>query len=198
MAKLGLAAPAGVRVVMRVVMLAIVVGCGGVPATVTPSRAPTAAASVSVAPDLPSSAAATAASVASERPHPPDEPSNEAPLATLLVDGDLQHPGEVGGFDFMRYSQSAPWMPATALDRVDVKAGSDLRITLDDEATVAEWSAAYAAADDPAGSVLVGLGTGTATAGFGAPPPGDWVLSVNVVYGGGAGSGAYYWHVVVS
>jgi hypothetical protein len=192
-AKLCFAAPTGVRVVM----LAIVVGCGGVPATVTPSPAPTAAASVSVAPDLPSSAAATAAIVASERPHPPDEPSNEAPLATLLVDGDLQHPGEVGGFDFMRYSQSAPWLPATALDRVDVKAGSDLRVTLD-EATVAEWSAAYAAADDPAGSVLVGLGTGTATAGFGAPPPGDWVLSVNVVYGGGAGSGAYYWHVVVS
>jgi hypothetical protein len=193
MAKLRLAAPTGVRVAM----LAIVVGCGGEPATVPPSPAPTAAASVSVAPDLPSSAAATAASVASERPHPPDEPSNEAPLATLLVDGDLQHPGEVGGFDFMRYSQSAPWLPATALDRVDVKAGSDLRVTLD-EATVAEWSAAYAAADDPAGSVLVGLGTGTATAGFGAPPPGDWVLSVNVVYGGGAGSGAYYWHVVVS
>jgi hypothetical protein len=193
MAKLRLAAPTGVRVAM----LAIVVGCGGEPATLPPSPAPTAAASVSVAPDLPSSAAATAASVASERPHPPDEPSNEAPLATLLVDGDLQHPGEVGGFDFMRYSQSAPWLPATALDRVDVKAGSDLRVTLD-EATVAEWSAAYAAADDPAGSVLVGLGTGTATAGFGAPPPGDWVLSVNVVYGGGAGSGAYYWHVVVS
>jgi hypothetical protein len=186
------------RAGVPVAMMAILVACAGQPAGATPAPTPTAAPSVeAVTPVPPSAPPATASPVASDQPAATAASSNEAPLATLVVDGDAQHPGEVGGFDFERYTQSAPWLPATALERIDVAAGSDLRVRLDDRATVAEWSASYAAADDSSGSVLMGLGSGGPTAGFGAPPPGDWVVSVNVVYGDGAGSGSYYWHVVV-
>jgi hypothetical protein len=187
------------RAGVPVAMMAILAGCAGQPARATAAPTPTAVPSGEApTPDPPSAPPATASPVASDQPAATAASSNEAPLATLVVDGDAQHPGEVGGFGFERYTQSAPWLPATALDRIDVAAGSDLRVQLDDRATVAEWSASYAAADDSSGIVLTPLGTGGASAGFGAPPPGDWVVSVNVVYGGGAGSGAYYWHVVVS
>jgi hypothetical protein len=127
----------------------------------------------------------------------PGGSSNEAPAATLIVGG-AAFPGEVGGFDFGTYTQSAPWLPAVALDRVEIVDGSSLRIELDRRATIAEWAASYAPADEPAGDGLIGLGSGDGNAQFDAPPPGDWVLSVTVVYGDGAGTGAYYWHIVVS
>ena len=198
MSKLGFLGRGG----LLLAVLAIASGCAAMPAPearegTSPAAVPPSRPAVTTPlPDSPPSE--TAATVPPDQPRPTDAPRNEAPLATLLVDGTGQHPGEVGGFDFGRYTQGAPWLPATALDRIEVDAGSDLRIQLDERATVAEWAASYAAADDPTGSVLRPLGSGTAIAGFGAPPPGDWVIAVTVVYGGGAGSGAYYWHVAVS
>ncbi len=127
----------------------------------------------------------------------PGESSNEAPVATLIVDG-AAFPGEVGGFDFGTYTQSAPWVPAAGLDRVEIVDGASLGVELDRRATSAEWAASYAPADEPAGDGLVALGSGAGTAQFETPPPGDWVVSVTIVYGDAAGTGAYYWHVVVT
>lgn len=126
----------------------------------------------------------------------PGRQTSEAPAATLSAGG-MSFAGEVGGFDFRTATQSAPWLPASALDVAVVPAGSRLRVDLDAQATIAEWAASYAAADDTAGDDLVPLGSGPAPASFDAPPPGDWVLSVTIVFGDGAGSGAYYWHVAV-
>lgn len=121
--------------------------------------------------------------------------ANEAPVATLVT-ATGRHPGDVGGYDFTSFTQSAPWLPAAALDRVDVAAGESLRVELDGRASIAEWTAAYAAAADVSGDRLVGLGSGAAAVAFAAPPVGDWVVTVTVVYADGLGSGAYYWHVV--
>lgn len=128
---------------------------------------------------------------------PPADQSADVPVASLVVEGQ-RYPGEIGGYTFGRVSSSAPWLPAFALDQVTIPAGVQLRVELDDRATIAEWHARYAAAGDTAAFVITGLDDGTSpVAEFRAPPPGDHVLSVVVTYGGGAGNGAYYWHVVV-
>lgn len=128
----------------------------------------------------------------------PAGPTTEAPLATLLAGG-AAHPGEVGGFDFGTATQSSPWLPATALDRVDVAAGTPLRVVLDGRGAIADWAAGYARADDTAGDAVTALASGAGPeASFEAPPAGDWVLSVTVVYADGAGTGAYYWHLVIA
>ncbi|HEX5015640.1 MAG TPA: PPC domain-containing protein [Candidatus Limnocylindrales bacterium] len=127
---------------------------------------------------------------------PPDEPA-DTPVASLIVDGQ-RYPGEIGGYTFGRITSSAPWLPAFALDQVTVPAGSRLTVELDDKATIAGWTARYAAAGDTAAFVVTGLGSdNSSTAVFRPPPPGDWVLSVEVTYGGGVGNGAYFWHLVV-
>ena len=122
---------------------------------------------------------------------------SDAPAAVLVVGG-KRHPGEVGGFTFGTYSQSAPWSPATALDSVGVPAGSTLGVELDDRATIASWTARLATAADLTADTVTGIGEGDGpVASFAAPPVGDWVISLTVTYGEGLGSGAYYWHVVV-
>jgi hypothetical protein len=178
--------------------LVVAVGCTSLTATQMPE--PTSAPAASV-PETHATQRPSATGTHAGTPSPPhasDPVWNEAPLATLVVDDAERYPGEAGGFDFGGYTQSAPWLPATALDRVEVAAGADLRVELDERATVAEWAASYAAADDPTGDEVVGLGSGAAGATFDGPPAGAWVVSVTVVYGGGAGTAAYYWHVIVS
>jgi hypothetical protein len=127
----------------------------------------------------------------------PPSPPADVPVAFLVVDGE-RHPGEIGGYVFGRETSSAPWLPATAVEQVTIPAGADIRVELDDRATIAEWRARYAAADDRTGDALTSLGEATSpTVEFDAPPTGAWVASVVITYGGGLGDGAYYWHLVV-
>jgi hypothetical protein len=157
-------------------------------ATASPSVVPSTA-TATATPALPS------ASVGSGTATPPAV--SDAPVAVLVVGG-KRHPGEVGGFTFGTYSQSAPWLPATALDTVEVPAGSTLGVELDDRATIAGWTARLATAADLTADAVTGIGEGAGpTASFAAPPVGDWVVSLTVTYGEGLGSGAYYWHVMV-
>jgi hypothetical protein len=122
---------------------------------------------------------------------------SDAPLAFLVVDAN-RYPGEVGGFTFGRYSQSAPWLPAKALDSITVPAGAQLRVELDDRATIDGWMARVATAADVTADSVAGLAEGGgALVAFGAPAPGDWVVSVTITYGEGLGSGAYFWHLIV-
>lgn len=121
---------------------------------------------------------------------------SDAPGASLVGGGE-SHPGEIGGFTFGGSSQSAPWLPATSLSTVEVAAGIPLAVELDERATIAEWAARVAPADDVTGDVVSGLAEGRGpVAAFAGPATGDWVLSVTITYGDGLGSGAYYWHVV--
>lgn len=136
-----------------------------------------------------------------ESPPSPVSPSvpaiSDAPLAFLLVGGE-RFPGEVGGFTFGPYTQSAPWLPARALDTVALEPGADVRIVLDDRAAIEAWSARLAAADDVTGDAVAQLASGSGmVAAFAAPGAGDWVLAISITYTGGRGDGIYFWHVVV-
>lgn len=134
--------------------------------------------------------------VVSSEPATPS-PASDAPVALLAIGAD-RHPGEVGGFTFGSYSQSAPWLPATALETVAIPAGATLRVELDRRATIASWTARLATAADMTADAVMGLAEGDGpSATFAPPPSGDWVLSVTITYGKGQGSGAYYWHLVV-
>jgi hypothetical protein len=146
-------------------------------------------------------AAATPAdspSETSDSPTPTPAEVSDAPVATLVVGAQL-HPGEVGGFTFGRFSESAPWLPATALETVQVEPGSDLRVELDGRATIKDWTARIATAADVTADAVKSLASGAGrVAAFTVREPGDWVVSVTITYGEGLGSGAYYWHLKVN
>ncbi len=131
-----------------------------------------------------------------------DEPSNhptmsEAPAAFLVLGGN-RFAGEVGGFTFGTSGQDAPWLPASALDRIDLAAGSKVRVELDGRAAIAAWTARIATAADTTADNVTGLAEDDGpTAEFAAPAKGDWVLSLTITYGEGRGSGAYYWELGV-
>ena len=121
---------------------------------------------------------------------------SNAPLAFLVIGTD-RHTGKVGGFTFGRYSESAPWLPATALDSINVASGAELRVELDERGTIEGWTARIATAADVTADAVASLGEGVGpVAAFDAPAAGDWVVSVTITYGGGLGSGAYFWHLI--
>ncbi len=176
------------RRVGGVVVMAIGLVVGGCSAT--PTTPPTPSAGADATP-----AASPSGTLESA---PPATPAvSDAPLATLVI-GAQRHPGEVGGFTFGRFSDSAPWLPATALDTVRVRAGTELRVELDDRATMQDWTARIATAADVTADAVTGLASGVGpAAAFAAPSSGDWVVSVTITYGEGLGSGAYYWHLII-
>jgi hypothetical protein len=158
-------------------------GCSVTPPTPSPGAVATPAASPS--------------GTLESAPPPPTPAVSDAPLATLVI-GAQRHPGEVGGFTFGRFSDSAPWLPATALDTVRVRAGTELRVELDERATMQDWTARIATAADVTADRVTGLASGVGpAAAFTAPRSGDWVVSVTITYGEGLGSGAYYWHLII-
>jgi hypothetical protein len=163
------------------------------PSIATPSPPSPSASEVAVVATAEATATETAGSVAPATPGA----VSDAPLAFLVVDAN-RYPGEVGGFTFGRYSQSAPWLPAKALDSITVPAKAELRVELDDRATIDGWTARVATAADETADSVAGLAEGRgAVVAFGAPAPGDWVVSVTITYGDSLGSGAYFWHVIV-
>ena len=184
------------RAVHSVVVLAIGVAVGACTAA-APPRA-------STSPPSPSPPAIEA--VATPAPTPtvalesvvPATPAavSNAPLAFLVIGAD-RHTGKIGGFTFGRYSESAPWLPAPALDPIDVASGAELRVELDTRGTIDGWAARIATAADLTADAVVGLAEGRGpAAAFVAPAAGDWVVSVTITYGGGLGSGAYFWHLI--
>ena len=184
------------RAVHSVVVLAIGIAVGACTADTPPSAStsppsPSPSAIEAVATPAPTPTVA----VESVVPATPTAVSN-APLAFLVIGTD-RHTGKVGGFTFGRYSESAPWLPATALDSIDVAAGAELRVELDERGTIDGWAARIAAAADVTADAVVGLAEGGGpAAAFDAPAAGDWVVSVTITYGDGLGSGDYFWHLV--
>ena len=173
----------------RAVHSVVVFAIGVVVGACTPGAPP----SASTAPPSPSRSASEA--IESVVPGTPAAVSN-APLAFLVIGAD-RHTGKVGGFTFGRYSESAPWLPATALDSVKVASGAELRVELDERGTIEGWTARIATAADVTADAVASLAEGVGpVAAFDAPAAGDWVVSVTITYGGGLGSGAYFWHLI--
>ena len=184
------------RAVHSVVVLAIGVAVGACTAATPPSAVPSLpSASPSAVEAAASPAPTPTVTVESVVPATPGAVSN-APLAFLVIGTD-RHPGEVGGYTFGRYSDSAPWLPASALDPINVASGAELRVELDERATIDGWAARIATAADVTADAVAGLAEGRGpAAAFNAPEAGDWVVSVTITYGGGLGSGAYFWHLI--
>ncbi|HET9457767.1 MAG TPA: hypothetical protein VFO78_10525 [Candidatus Limnocylindrales bacterium] len=181
-------------------LLLATAGCSAPAPRPPPTTGPDATATVGAARTA-SPPAEPGASGLGESPPSPLSPSvpaiSDAPLAFLVV-GDERFPGEVGGFTFGPYTQSAPWLPARALETVALEPGADVRIVLDDRAAIEAWSARLATADDVTGDAVAQLASGSGVvAAFAAPAAGDWVLAVSITYAGGLGDGTYFWHVIV-
>ena len=161
------------------------------PPTGPPSATPSPSAGVAVSTPVPS------ATVVAGSAQPTPATVSDAPLAFLIIGPD-RHVGEVGGFTFGRSTDSAPWLPATALDTIREQPRAKLHVELDERATIQDWAARIATAADVTADAVSGLGGGLGPIPvFGAPGTGDWVLSVTITYGQGLGSGAYYWHLIV-
>jgi hypothetical protein len=184
------------RAVHSVVVLAIGVAVGACTAAAPPSASTSPPSPRPSAVEVVASPAPTpTVTVESVAPATPGAVSN-APLAFLVIGAD-RHPGEVGGFTFGRYSESAPWLPAAALDSINVASGAELRVELDERATIDGWAARIATAADVGADAVAGLAEGGGpTAAFDTPAAGDWVVSVTITYGGDLGSGAYFWHLI--
>lgn len=167
---------------------------GTAPPAVSSASAPAATESLPTrSPAVPTPSPVTPASDAPT----PSRPPSEAPVATLVVSGN-RFAGEVGGFTFGPHTDSAPWLPATAIDTVRIGDGAEPTIELDDRATIAGWTLRLADASDVTADDVAGLAEGSGPPiSFRAPPAGDWVLSASITYGSGAGDGTYYWHLLV-
>ncbi len=125
------------------------------------------------------------------------EPTLQPPPAATLVAGGAEAIGRVGSYVWAGGSDAAPWFPATALHPVQVDAGSEATVALAPDVDVASWTARSAAADDPTAETVTPLGSGAGRPAFPVPATGDWVVSLEVSFGGGLGDATWYWHLIV-
>jgi hypothetical protein len=123
------------------------------------------------------------------------------PMSMVVVGaGDPPVEGEAGSWSLPNGGSDGPWLPGAALrGAVDASAGDALEVTIED-AAIESWSAAYgpSPAAEPAPTAL-GERPGPLeerSITFPAPPPGDWVVEVDVVLVGG-GTITSYWRVLV-
>jgi hypothetical protein len=132
----------------------------------------------------------------STTPAPPSaEPTLEPPPAAVLVAGSGRHAGEVGSYTWAGGSDSAPWLPATALAPAPVGGADGASIEVLGDVAIAEWVARAAPADDPAGASVTPLGTGAGEPSFPLPAGGPWVVAVHAVFADGRGDATWYWLV---
>jgi hypothetical protein len=156
------------------------VGSSAAPATAAPIESTTSA-SVTTAPSDPTSTA---------------EPTLEAPPIASLVIGGRSFKGTIGGYSWKTHGDAAPWLPATALDAIQVAAGASVSVKLNG-AAVAGWTARMARASDTSGHDLTPLGEGHGLISFSGPRSGSWVISVAIQYTDDLGDGSYYWRLDV-
>ncbi len=117
------------------------------------------------------------------------------PPATLIV-GESRSAGEPGSWVWAQGSSDAPWLPARALERVELTAGT-ASVEMAGDVTIESWSAVAAAAEDTQGIDVGPLGDGGGDPSFNLAA-GDWVVAVDVRFADGLGSATYYWHLVVT
>lgn len=182
----------------------VVVACGG--AVSTPSGS---AAASSPASAVPGSPPGTVVPTPERTPEPTTEataepttevtaePTLEPPPAAVLVVAGVKHPGEVGSYVWAGGSDSAPWLPAAALETAPVAGGARAEVRLEPAVDISTWTARIAPADDAAGDDAEPLGSGAGRPGFELPSAGAWVVSVRATFADGLGDATWYWHVVI-
>ncbi len=147
-----------------------------------PSLGPSPTASVAASP--PASVAATPATPATAEPPP----------ASLAAEGGDPVTGTLGSFTWNNGGSDSPWVPGA---RIHVGAGELLTVTVAGAVGVAKWTAQRVPAGATDGAGAVGLGEGTGTITFQAPPPGAWSAQITVRFAGDLGSAVYYWRLDV-
>ena len=129
------------------------------------------------------------------------------PAATMFVGG-VRYLGEIGSYTLPDRGDDAPWRTADTLEETVLVSASDRLVVSLAGVAIGSWQAVYAPArvalpnartllagsGDPGGS---GGSAGSASIEVPAPPPGDWVVMIELAYPPG-GSGAYYWHLTVT
>ena len=190
-----------VHLVLALAVLGTAAGCSAAPsasepATTSPGAVPTASATPASPPPVADSPTPPATSPPGSAPASAGEPSLETPPAAALVAAGASHPGEPGSWTWAGVTSDAPWLPAQALVRADVPAGT-VTVTMDEDLEVESWTAVAATADDTQGLELEPLGDGAGQPSF-RLAGGEWVVAVDVRFADGLGSAVYYWHLVVT
>ena len=127
----------------------------------------------------------------------------EPPPAVLAINGAGRHEGELGSFTYRSAGSDAPWLPARTLESVSVRQGQRLTASFADGSLIGPWAATIAPAGDDQAERARAFGRDETVGGLResvelpAPPAGSWVLMMQLEYGDGSGSGAYYWLVDV-
>jgi hypothetical protein len=187
------------RLVVALIVASVLAGCTASPGATGP---PTPAMATTTPPPTtpPSEAAVSSPSPSSSPSLSPsaapsdEEPSLEPPPGATLVAGGVRQAGEAGSWAWAGGTSDAPWLPVTALERVDVPAGA-ATVELEGGVDVESWTVGAASADDTEGIEVEPLGDGSGTPSF-RLPSGDWVVAVDVRFADGRGSAVYYWHLV--
>ena len=163
-----------------------------------PSLAPSPAATVAASPTSPPSPVATVAASPASPAAPAATParsiSAEPPPASLAAEGGDPVTGTLGSFTWNNGGSDSPWLPGA---RIRVGAGERLTVTIKGAVGVATWTARRVPAGATDGAGAVGLGDGTGTITFQAPPPGIWSAQIAVRFAGDLGSATYYWRLDV-
>jgi len=141
-------------------------------------------------------------------PTPTAEPTDREPMpppiAELIVADGSRVEGTLGSYDYDGAALDGPWLPASALDTVELATADEpLTISLPESNHFVRWGARYADAADDDADVITQLAAGgdgsapLASASLSGPPSGSWVLAVQLFFADERGDAAYYWHVVV-
>ena len=188
---------AAVRLTIALVVVAAGTGCAVPPAGTgagSPMPSGPAGSASDTAPGESTPSSSPSASVA---PSPSDlEASLEPPPGAALVSEGASHRGEAGSWAWAGGTSDSPWLPARALERADIAAGT-VTVELDAGVEVESWTAVAAAANDTQGVDVDTLGEGSGTPSF-EVASGDWVVAVDVRFADGLGSAVYYWHLLVT
>ncbi len=185
-------------VTLFVVLLAAACSsAGGPPSPALAGGRPAASIATTTLSPAPSLGPSPTASVAASpvTPATPVTPvTAEPPPASLAAEGGDPVTGTLGSFTWNNGGSDSPWVPGA---RIHVGAGELLTVTVAGAVGVAEWTARRVPAGSTDGAGAVGLGDGTGTITFQAPPPGAWSAQVTVWFTDDLGSATYYWRLDV-
>jgi len=117
------------------------------------------------------------------------------PSASMSAEGGDPVAGKLGSYTWGGGGSDSPWLPGSLLT---VGAAEPLTVTFDRPSVVTDWSAARAAGTttDGSGAVAVGSAEGEPIR-FIAPDAGRWTVQVQVRFGTGSDTAAYYWQLEV-
>jgi hypothetical protein len=146
--------------------------------------------------------AAAPAAPASWPPVPGDESDELPPIARLVLPDGVAVAGELGTFAYRDSYADSPWLAAAGLETARVGAGQQLTAALPSGNRFGDWSVSYAAAHDVGAELImplagVGGGQPVAQVAFDAPPPGEWVVQLFLVFPDDDGDATYYWRLNV-